>query len=126
MLDESQIFLLNLIISKSSDGYAVLDKDDLIISFPKTYLLTEESLNDAFSILANSGFIKIKYNDGKTFCAIATEKGIDYSEFTNKQVKQSKISKKSVFAVLFLGGFLGALLGSVFASIILFIILRGL
>ena len=126
MLDKNQTYLLNLIIEKTSGGYSVLDKDELLLLYPKSYLLSEEELVESFTVLQNLGFIKIKYNDGYTFCVIATEKGKDYSEITLVNKVDECVNKKSADSVLFLGSFFGSILGGIISLLIAIVVLRGL
>ena len=118
MLNKSENFLLNLIVEKSKSGYAIFEINDILLSYPKSYLVDAENVVEYFKVLSNANFIKVKYSDGENFCAIATEKGVDYSEFFSKQIENNYKNNDNAFGFSLLGGIFGGFIGALTAFLI--------
>ena len=80
MLDENLKHLLSYVNKNAGDRFAILTADEILPYFPQDKILLKEDLFNMFNLLSTKGFIRLKYNDGNSFCCVISEKGVDYLE----------------------------------------------
>lgn len=122
MLEKYEKIVLNYINSNCKSGNFIVVTIDEIFSFLGVQSTVDKvQIKTAVANLFSSGFIRLKYDDGETFCVSTTEKGLNYKEQTFANDVQVVVKRNSlvgwcVFAS-FVGGFVGAAI-AIFLSII--------
>lgn len=120
MNDETVKKSLEFIVKKAGEKFIILSADEMINEVGQN--LTQNELLNLFNNLKNAGYINLKYNDGKSFCCVATIKGKEYIEKVNSEVaEECKIQDKTPYFLIFISAFFGGVLGGVillFASIL--------
>ncbi len=102
--------ILEFISKKASENFAILTAEDLAYEIGLN--LTESELLNAFNELKTKGNIYLKYNDGKCFCCMITDRGKDLLERLSLPVScESKIYDKLPYFLIFISAFLGGVLG---------------
>lgn len=116
MLDNVSKIVLNYIKSNAQNGkYLVVTLEDILSCFSPNLTIQKQDIKSAINTLFFYDFIKVKYDDGSTFCVLPTERGLNYkSEILPKKFEQN-FSIKSVVGWSILASFLGAIVGVIFA-----------
>ena len=114
MLDTFSKYLLDYIKNKGKGEFLVVELKDVLTSYPKPNSLDENTVLTALENLNNSGYITLKYNDGKLFCVGITEKGKNYEETQHfsfkRRIAETNGNLGWVLFSAFLGGFFGCVL----------------
>ncbi len=112
MLNENLKHLLSYVNKNAGDKFAIVMAEDILLDFPKEFNVKKEDLFDMFRILNSKGLIRLKYNDGSSFCCLMSEKGIEYLEESKIPIPEP--TQKPSFSILgwcvfasFIGGFIG-------------------
>ena len=113
--------VLEFILEKVGENYAILTAEEVLNS-TNLNLPSEELLN-TFNALNFKGAIRLKYNDGKTFCCAITPRGKELVErFSLQATKDCKTSDKTPYFLIFISAFLGGVLGGIITQIAGFIL----
>ncbi len=96
MLDKQTNILLNYFNESSQDGaYKVLEKNEMINSFPKKYKVDDDSLKSMIEHLEERNYINVKYSDDKVYCLAVLPKGRLFKEkmleLKKEQAKYNKL-----------------------------------
>ncbi len=123
MLDSKCKFILNYINDACKNGeFTVFTIDEIVSKAPISIPISLESATSCFRELYTGGYIRCKYDDGYSFCATITEKGVSSIKETSTAVKDKSNMQKSVLGWLFFLSFLGGFVGSVIAITIAFLV----
>lgn len=114
MLNDNEKSVLNFInLNCKNESYAVFTCEDILTSFPAFLSADSNSVKNAINNLFLKGYIRLKYNDGTTFCVSTTEQGLNYKEENAVDKQPSLLSLKAIVGWCvfssFLGGFVGAI-----------------
>ena len=115
MVDEKIENLLKFIKENAEDSYAIFTADDILHHLASKVDIKKEELFNLFKCMQTKGFIRLKYNDGISFCCMLSDRGNDYIERVidskNQRVKECENVKPFlVFVYSFLGGVVGCFL----------------
>lgn len=91
--------------------FSVIEKKDILSSFPKSSQIDEEELDEIMLSLERQAHIKIKYEDDNVYCLCLIKDDIEKRE--------ASPSFKNIFWFGLLGGFCGSLIGSFIAFLFL-------
>lgn len=91
--------------------FSVVEKKDILFSFPKIMPIEEEELDGLVLSLERQGFVKIKYEDDSVYCVALLKK--------EEEKREVSPSFKSLFFLALLGGMIGGFAGS-FLSFLIF------
>ena len=117
MCDKKLKKLLEFICKNAGEKFAILTAEDTL---KETELnLSQEELFNDFNLLSSKGFIRLKYNDGKSFCCVITDRGKDLIEQLNLPVQEeTKNQENTPYFLIFISAFLGGVLGGLISVII--------
>ncbi len=119
MSEETVKKSLELIALKGGENFIILTAEELLGELGQN--LSQSELLSLFNNLKNTGYIHLKYNDGKSFCCCVTTRGKEFVENANSNVvEECKIQDKTPYFLIFMSAFFGGVLGGVillFASI---------
>ena len=122
MLENKEKTVLNYINSNCQNGkFIVLTCEEILTVFPASLTVDCTAIKTVINNLFKKGFIRLKYDDGSTFCVSSTEQGLNYKEEKVSQnntavIKNNAVVGWCVFAS-FIGGFVGAVV-SIFLSVL--------
>ena len=104
--------LLEFVCEKAGEKFAILTAEDMINE--RGLNLSQEELFNSFNALNSKGFIRLKYNDGKSFCCAVTDRGKDLIEQLNLPLQEEvKKQETTPYFLIFLSAFLGGVFGGV-------------
>lgn len=123
MLDENLKHLLGYINKTASDRFAIITADEIIPTFPQEYSIKKEDLFDMFRTLNTKGLIRLKYNDGNSFCCLIADKGVEYlEEITTPALNQTEKPNYSVLGWCVFASFIGGFLGGAVSVVLSFLL----
>lgn len=115
MLENNAKIILNYINSNCLNGkFVVLTIEEILSAFPMHLNVQKETVKNAIASLFQSGFIRLKYDDGFSFCVSSTEKGLNYKDEFIKESTPT-FNKLELLGWCVFCSFLGAFLGAVIA-----------
>ena len=121
MLDSKCKFILNYINDACKNGeFKIFTIDEIVSKYNKNQSLSLDSVAPCFRELNASGYIRCKYDDGYSFCATITEKGISFIKEKNNDIPLTVNYNNGVLGWCFFLSFLGGFIGSLFSTIIAF------
>ncbi|MBO5851662.1 MAG: hypothetical protein J6R29_04975 [Clostridia bacterium] len=116
MLDNKEKIVLNYINSNSNSGkYVVLTSEEILRVFPHFLNASEAMVKTVINNLFLKGFIRLKYDDGSTFCVSSTEQGLNYKEENTFENSPIIFSVKAIVGWCVFSSFIGAFVGVVIA-----------
>lgn len=117
MLDKKTDAVLQLLAEKTSDGYRVLNKEQLLGELPPKMHIDMQALLNIINFLKEDEYIDVKYQDKEEICLTATVKAQSYRDGEKNIVQQAHITGKQVLLIL-LGVFLAAFAGALAATLL--------
>ena len=123
MLDENLKHLLSYVNKNVGNNFAIITADEILPCFSSDKGVLKEDLFNMFNLLSTKGFIRLKYNDGNSFCCMISEKGADYLE-ENKNPIIIPIEKPnySIVGWCVFASFLGAFIGGGVSIVLSFLL----
>ncbi len=119
MIDKRTEILLGAINKCCEEGsYKVLEKSELLATFPVKYRPDGDGLCDMVNYLCEREFVKCKYSDENVFCLAPLPKGRLYHE-NRVEEQKSKFSYRKLVFMAFLGSVLGGMLGAAIHAAVL-------
>lgn len=122
IMNKKALAVLAAINNTSKDGEAVIiEKDELICAIPHNLRSEEGEINDILKDLTLTGLIKLKYQDGDTYCVTPLPKGKLIVESEKDEDLDTSITVKIDYKRIAKIAFLFSFLGSLLAGLIIFI-----
>ena len=122
MLDDKSKFLLQILIKNSTGSYFILSEQEILSVSKQNCHFAEGEISKIIIALNQRGYVKVKYNDGRLFCLLVTEKGFNYENSQDKIVNLESANFSAVGWCVF-GSFIGAFFGAVLTAVLVLIIL---
>ena len=102
---------------KAGEKFAILTAEETLKETDLT--LSQEELFNGFNTLNSKGFIRLKYNDGNSFCCVLTDRGKDVIERLELPVQEEFKNQESMpYFLIFISAFLGGVLGGLIIVLI--------
>lgn len=117
MLDKKTDAVLELLINKASDGYRVLNKEQLLDELPSKFHIDTQALLNIINFLKEDEYVDVKYQDKEEICLTTTAKASSYRDGEKNIIQKANITGKQV-GLLLLGVFFAAFVGTLLATII--------
>ena len=114
MLDKRTSVLLAKINELCAEGsYKIVDKEELLASFPERLHVDEDGLKQMISYLEEHRYIDVRYADGGVYCVCPLPEGRLYFEEVREVKGQTGRNRRDIVLLTVIGAFLGAFIGSV-------------
>ena len=119
MLDNNAIAILNYINSKCvNENFVVLTNSEIVLATSNASNINESEVKDVISSLFSKGYIRLKYDDGTTFCVSSTQKGLNYKAENENEKNVENFNYNALVGWCFFASFIGG-----FASVLIALIL---
>ncbi len=123
MLDKRCSALLDVINGEcTGSGYKVMEIGELMLSMPKLFDATDQSIIEHLSYLSAREYISIKYQDEREVCLMPLTKGRLVTETRIDEQIETVQKRRNYFLYSFFGAFSA---GLICMAIILLILLIG-
>lgn len=119
MLDNNAVVILNYINSKCvNENFVVLTNSEIVLATSNASNVKENEVKDVISSLFSKGYIRLKYDDGTTFCVSSTQKGLNYKPENESEKIVETFNYYALIGWCFFASFIGS-----FSSVLIALIL---